>query len=291
MCALAMARAGADVIVAAANEMEGREAVAAIRPQAAASLVRFERLDLASLASVANFAARMMANGRGIDLLMNMGGASRAIASGRRQQRSETVRQLTADGFELELGANYLSHFALTAQLLPLLRRGRQARVVQLSSLSQRDGAIEFDDLQMERSYDPARAYAQSKLAALMFALELQRRSDAAGWGILSVAAHPGYARTEPIAGGRYSRSLMRRLRGTLGSLMRQSAVAAARPALFAATAPTAQRGGYYGPIGAFELAGPPGLARLGRRARDAAAAARLWEISERLTGVKWPAG
>jgi hypothetical protein len=123
-----------------------------------------------------------------------------------------------------------------------------------------------------------------------MFALELQRRSDAGGWGILSVAAHPGFARVEPIGAGRHSRSLRHRLRGTLGSFMKPSAAAAARPVLFAATEATAERGGYYGPIGAFELAGPPGKAKIGPNARDAQAAARLWEISERLTGVEWPA-
>jgi NAD(P)-dependent dehydrogenase (short-subunit alcohol dehydrogenase family) len=277
--ALALAQAGADVIVAGHNEWEGRNAVAIIRPLAPAALVRFEKLDVRSLASVADFARRLTAGGRAVDLLINCAGG---IAAGK--------RQLTEDGFELQLAANYLSHFALTAELLPLLRRSRNPRVVQLSSLGQRRGSIHFDDLHLERGYEPAKAFSQSKLALLMFALELQRRSDAHGWGLLSAAAHPGYARTEPVSSRSRSTDLIRKLHGSLGLLVNHTASEGALPTLFAATAPTVQRGGYYGPIGPFELVGPPGPVSVGKNAQDREAARRLWEISEQLTRVKWPA-
>jgi NAD(P)-dependent dehydrogenase (short-subunit alcohol dehydrogenase family) len=276
--ALALAQAGADVIIAGHCERVGRDAVAAIRPVAKAALVRFEKLDLRSQASVADFAARLSAGGRAVDLLINCAGG---IASGR--------RQLTADGFELHLAANYLGHFALIGRILPLLRRSRHPRVVQLTSLRHRRGSIQFDDLQLERGYEKSKAFSQSKLALLMFALELQRRSDAHGWGLLSAAAHPGYAQNEPITNRSRSGNLLRSLHGSLGFLVNHRAAEGALPALFAATSPTVQRGGYYGPIGPFELVGPPGLASMGKNALDRDAARRLWEISEQLTQVKWP--
>lgn len=276
--ALALAQAGADVIVAGHNEREGRDAVAAIRPLANAALVRFEKLDLRYLASVSDFAARLNAGGRAVDLLINCAGGT---ASGR--------RQLTADGFELQLGANYLGHFALTGRILPLLRRGRHPRVVQLTSLRHRRGSIQFDDLQLEHGYEKSKAFSQSKLAVLMFALELQRRSDAHGWGLLSAAAHPGYSQNEPVTNRSRSGNLMRSLHGSLGLLVNHSAAEGALPALFAATSHTVRRGGYYGPTGPFELVGPPGPASMGKNAMDPEAARRLWEISEQLTRVKWP--
>jgi NAD(P)-dependent dehydrogenase (short-subunit alcohol dehydrogenase family) len=276
--ALAMAQAGADVVVAAENEAEGRLAIGRIRPVAPAALVRFEKLDTGSLKSVSEFAARMTKSGRAIDLLINGAGV---IPSAR--------RQTTSDGFERNLGVNYLGHFALTAMLLPLLRRSRQPRVVQMSSLGHRRGAIHFDDLQLERSYYPWKAYCQSKLAMLIFALELQRRSNLYGWGLISTAAHPGYSKGEPLGNGFGPRSLFRKLRGSLGILASHSPSAAALPALFAATAFDALPGGFYGPSGPFELVGPPAEAYVAKSGRDLAAACRLWEVSEQLTGVKWP--
>lgn len=278
---LALARAGADVVLAAENEIEGRNALAMIRPEAPAALVRFEKLDVGSLDSSAEFARRMSRLGRPIDLLVN---AADAGAIGSRGKR-----RLTADGFELHLGTNYLGHFALTALLLPLLRRSRQPRVVEISSLSHRRGRIDFDDLQSERDYDPLKAYWQSKLALLIFALELQRRSDVRGWGLISAAAHPGYSRGEAFGNGFSPRALARRLHRSLGSLVGQSAASRALPALFASTAPDIRRGGFYGPSGPFELVGPPGQARIAPTARDAETARRLWEASEQLTGIKWP--
>jgi NAD(P)-dependent dehydrogenase (short-subunit alcohol dehydrogenase family) len=184
--ALALARAGAEVIIASRDPGKGAEAVAQIRQAVPAANVRFERLDLASLASVADFATRVRAQRTSLDLLINNAGVM-----------TPPMRQATADGFELQLGTNYLGHFALTAHLLPLLRKGQDARVVTLSSVAARGGKIDFDNLNAERGYQPMPVYGQSKLACLMFALELQRRSDAAGWGVTSIAAHPGIARTE----------------------------------------------------------------------------------------------
>lgn len=276
--ALALAQAGADVVLAADNESDGRYAIGRIRPASPAALVRFEKLDTGSLKSVREFAERMAKSGRSIDLLINGAGVTPSAR-----------RQTTSDGFERNLGANYLGHFALTALLLPLLRRSRQPRVVQISSLGHRRGSIHFDDLQLERSYYPWKAYCQSKLALLIFALELQRRSNLYRWGLISTAAHPGYTQGEPLGNGFGPRSLFRKLRGSLGALASHSASEAAQPALFAATAFDVQPGGFYGPAGPFELVGPPAEAVVAKTARDLPAACRLWEVSEQLTGVKWP--
>lgn len=275
--ALALAKAGADVVLAGADELDGLRAVSQIRPLAPAALVRFERLDPGSLASIAAFASRVCGAGHPIDLLINHSSAP-----------APADRQLTADGIELQLGANFLAHFALTAHLLPLLRRSRKPRVVHVSSLSHRFGAINFNDLQLERAYDPWRAHCQSMLATLMFAQELQRRSDDQKWGLGSVAAHPGNVRPRLIANGFGPRGLVRRLKSSLGILLSHSAAEGALPALYAATAPNIRRGGFYGPSGPFELVGPPDLAKLSRKAPGPENAIRLWELAEKLTGVKW---
>lgn len=197
-------------------------------------------------------------------------------------------QQQTEDGFEMQLGTNYLGHYALTARLLPRLRRARAPRVVNLSSLAHRSGRINFGDLQSERSYRPWRAYCQSKLAMLMFSLELQRRSDAAGWGLRSIAAHPGSARTDLISNGPGANTLQWRVGRLLQPLISQSAAEGALPTLFAATSPAAQPGGYYGPDGFYELKGAPKAARIMPQAKDFASSARLWDVSAALTGVSF---
>jgi NAD(P)-dependent dehydrogenase (short-subunit alcohol dehydrogenase family) len=277
--ALALAQGCADVIVAARNESKGREAAAKIRTLAPSSLVRFERLDLAVQASVAAFARRMIVAGRPLDLLVNNAGV---MALPR--------RQLTADGFEMQFATNYLGHFALTGLLLPLLKESRSPRVVQMSSLAHRVGKIRFDNLQGERRYGAWAAYSQSKLASLLFARELQRRSDRQGWGLLSSAAHPGYARTELFANGLGAGSLLSLLSRSLGRLVGQSAAEGAQPALYAAASESAAAGQFYGPGGLFELTGPTAAARVSPQARDEALARKLWQVSEQLTGVEWPA-
>jgi NAD(P)-dependent dehydrogenase (short-subunit alcohol dehydrogenase family) len=273
--ALALAQAGGEVIVAARNAAKGRDALVRIRSLAPQAKLRLELLDLASLASVADFAKRLLAEGRPLDLLINNAGVM-----------ALPTRQTTADGFEMQLGTNYLGHYALTAQLLPLLRDAPAPRVVNLSSLAHQQGRIDFDDLQGEHRYRAWKAYSQSKLAMLMFALELQRRSDAQGWGLMSNAAHPGFARTELIPNGPGAKGVLWNISKLLQPLMSQSAAAGALPTLYAATSPDAKPSAYYGPNGFYELKGAPAPARIFAKARDTAVAARLWEVSEKLTGV-----
>jgi NAD(P)-dependent dehydrogenase (short-subunit alcohol dehydrogenase family) len=195
-------------------------------------------------------------------------------------------RQVTADGFEMQLGTNHLGHFALTARLLPLLRLASARRVVSVSSLAHRTGSIDFGDLQGERYYSPWKAYGQSKLACLMFALELQRRSDAAGWKVISIAAHPGFARTNLFSSG--PGGLLSMATDVAAPFFGHSAADGARPILFAATSPEAKPGSYYGPGGFSELRGSPARALIMPQARDTAAAARLWEVSAKLTGTSF---
>jgi NAD(P)-dependent dehydrogenase (short-subunit alcohol dehydrogenase family) len=275
--ALALAGAGAEVVLTGRNDAKGRNALQGIRGQFPDAKISYETLDLANLASVADFARRFAAAHASLDLLINNAGV---MALPKRQE--------TADGFEMQFGTNYLGHYALTAQLLPRLRRGHQPRVVNLSSLAHRAGAINFDDLQNLQSYSPLKAYSQSKLAMLMFALELQRRSDAGGWGLMSNAAHPGYARTGLIANGPGAKGLLWRLNKSLQPFVSQSAAEGALPTLFAATSPEAKPAGYYGPNWFYELKGPPVPAKIMPQAKDLAVAARLWDVSAALTGVSF---
>ncbi|ABI78318.1 oxidoreductase, short chain dehydrogenase/reductase family [Hyphomonas neptunium ATCC 15444] len=272
--AVALARSGASVVLAGRNAHKGADAVAAIRQAAPASDIRYERLDLACLASVADFAARLRGQMDRLDLLINNAAVMNPPA-----------RQETEDGFELQLGTNYLGHFALTGHLLPLLRKGANARVISVSSIAARNGLINLEDLQAEQSYRPGSAYAQSKLACLMFALELHRRSQLGGWGVASIAAHPGVSRTELLhnAPGRGSPASLAR---SLLWFLFQPADQGALPTLFAATWPEAKSGAYYGPHGLSETRGFPAAAQIPPQALDAALSARLWEVSENLTGV-----
>lgn len=274
--ALALARAGAEVIIAGRHPGKGADAVAQIRQAVPTANVRFELLDLAILASVADFATRLRAQRTSLDLLINNAGVM-----------TPPTRRTTADGFELQFGTNYLGHFALTAHLMPLLRAGKDPRVVTLSSVAARAGAIDFDDLNAERGYRPMPVYSQSKLACLMFALELQRRSDAGGWGVTSIAAHPGIARTELLFNAPGRGSGAARARSLLWFLF-QPVAQGALPTLYAATSPEARGGAYYGPNGLGETRGYPARARFPAQALDGAAAARLWRVSEQMTGARF---
>lgn len=272
--ALALARAGSEVILAGRNAQKGADAAARIRAAVPSASVRFEPVDLASLRSVTDFGARLRSQRDSLDLLINNAAVMQP-----------PQRQETPDGFELQFATNYLGHFALTAQLMPLLCQGKNARVVTMSSIAARDGVIAFDDLQAERSYKSMREYSQSKLACLMFALEFQRRSDAGQWGVSSLAAHPGISRTDILhnAPGRWSAAGMAR---TFLWFLFQPAPQGALPALFAATSPEAKGGGYYGPAGFAETRGFPTEAAIPEQALDISSASRLWEVSERLTGM-----
>jgi len=272
--ALALAHAGANVIIAGRSPSKGATAVHQIRQSVAQANVSFEALDLASLDSIEAFGQRLRSSRGSLDLLIN----NAAVMT-------PPKRLVTSNGFELQFGTNYLGHFALTAQLLPLLCKGNKPRVVSLSSVAARGAAIHFDDLQSERSYKPMVAYGQSKLACLMFAFELQRRSDAAGWGIQSVASHPGVSRTDLLPNGAGPWSATGMVRRFLWFLF-QPAAQGALPTLFAATSPQAQGGFYYGPDKLSETRGYPTVANVPPQALDTSDAARLWSESERLTGV-----
>ncbi len=269
--ALALARAGANTIIAGRNAHKGAAAVARISARLPSARVRFELLDLACLASVATFAARLNGQEEKLDLLINNAGV---MVPPRREE--------TRDGFELQFGTNYLGHFALANSLLPLLRKAGDARVVSLSSVAARSGAIDLDDLNSEKRYEPMPAYSQSKLACLMFGLELQRRSTAGDWGVTSIIAHPGVARTELLhnAPGRWSGMGLAR---TLLWFLFQPAPQGALPTLFAATSDDAEPGGYYGPDALGETRGYPAPARIPPAALDETVARRLWEASDKL--------
>ncbi len=277
--ALGLARLGAEVIVSGRNAQRGAAALGLIRQAVPTAKVAFEMLDLASLASVKGFATRR--GTAALDILVN-NAAVMALP----------VRSTTADGFETQFGTNYLGHVALTAALMPALLRSRfGSRVVNLASLAHRKGRIAFDDLQGERRYDGWTAYRQSKLAMLMFARALQRRATERGWPLRSIAAHPGWALTQIIRNGpgrsdpAWKIALMQLVFGLMG----QSAEAGARPILFAATAPEAEPGGYYGPTGSGERKGPVGPSVVEAQALDLDAEERLWAVSTELTGARWP--
>jgi NAD(P)-dependent dehydrogenase (short-subunit alcohol dehydrogenase family) len=275
--ALALAGARASVILTGRNDAKGAEALARIRAQHPRADISYETLDLGRMASVASFAERLVASGRALDILINNAGVM-----------APPERQETADGFELQFGTNYLAHFALTQRLLPALQRATAPRVISLGSVAARDGKIDFANLQSERSYAPMVSYSQTKLACVMFALELQRRSDANGWGITSIAAHPGVAATSLIENGMGAASaagLVRRF----ASFLFQPVPQAALPSLLAATSPSAEPGGYYGPNRLMEVRGQPDKAKLPARALDATVSRRLWDVSEELAGLRFP--
>jgi NAD(P)-dependent dehydrogenase (short-subunit alcohol dehydrogenase family) len=282
-----LAIAGADVVLATRNAEKGELAAAQIRAAAPGVQVTRESLDLSSLASVAEFAAGRHQAGRPIDLLLNNAGIM-----------ALPTRKLTADGFEMQFGTNHLGHVALTAQLLDLVRAAPAPRVVTLSSgvAHMWPARIDFDDLQQARHYQPWVAYAQSKLATLLFALELDRRARANGWGLLSVAAHPGFARTNLQSTGPRDGKASRTGGLDLGHIfasipgVSQTAAEGALPAILAATGTDVRSGDYFGPSGNFGLVGAPKRIQIPGRARSAELASALWAVSTELTHVSWPA-
>ena len=279
--AVGLARTGARVVLAGRNAAKGQAALTRLRREAPNAVAEFGLLDLASLASIAAFAERMLTAHPALDILVNNAGVM-----------APPARRLTADGFELQFGTNYLGHFALTARLMPALLRAEQgARVVQVSSLAHRGAAMAWDDLQAERRYSAWKSYGQSKLAMLIFSLELARRAKAHTWPLMSVAAHPGWAVTDIIANGPGGGApgLKEHVMQAGFRLFGQSAADGARPLIFAAASPDAKAGGYYGPTGFQEIKGPSGPSRIMPQAQDAVAGRRLWTVSETLTGVAFP--
>jgi NAD(P)-dependent dehydrogenase (short-subunit alcohol dehydrogenase family) len=274
-----LARHGAKVVLACRNTEKGAAALETIRSAAPAAQLELAELDLGSLASVEAFALGFGAShgSEGLDLLVNNAGV---MAPPRRE---------TADGFELQLGTNLLGHFALTGRLIGLMEGRDDARVVTLSSNAHKMGRINFDDLQSERGYKRWGAYGQSKLADLMFALELDRRLRASGSTVKSLAAHPGYAATnlQTAAAPAIDRLVMQ-----IGNVvLAQNADMGALPTLYAATQPGLDGGSYIGPDGIGEFRGYPRVVSPNGAARDEQVAGRLWSIAEELTSVRFELG
>jgi NAD(P)-dependent dehydrogenase (short-subunit alcohol dehydrogenase family) len=282
--ALELARRGAEIILPARTEAKADAAIARIRAQVPSAKLIPEILDLADLRSVHAFASRVveMYPGRSLDLLINNAGVM-----------AVPTRELNVDGYERQFATNYLGPFALTALLFWSIKPQPGSRIVTVASGVTNHAKLEFDNLQSQRRYSPMlQAYSQSKLADLIFQQELQRRLTAIASPILSTGAHPGYAITNlQTSGPGENMSLLLRL-GTmiLKPLASQDAAHGALPTLFAATAPEAQPGGYYGPSGFQELKGHPVPAKITSAAKDIALAQRLWTESERLTGVTFGA-
>ena len=274
-----MARKGAHVILACRDTGRAADALEQIRTLHPSASVEAMQLDLASLESVHRFARDFAAKSVPLDVLCNNAGVM-AIP-----------RRTTAEGFEMQIGTNHLGHFALTGLLLEPLLAAPAARVVNGSSTAHKPGRIDFDDLQGEKSYRKWMAYAQSKLANLLFTYELQRRLDAAGARAISVACHPGYSATNlqavgpQMSGSRIAARLM-----DLGNrFFSQPAAMGALPTLYAATSPDARGGDYIGPDGFMENYGHPRKTRSTARSHGRAVATRLWEVSEQLTSVRYP--
>ena len=274
--ALELARAGSEVILATRTEAKGRDSVDRIQQEVPQAKVRAEVLDLASLRSVQIFAAKIDREAK-LDLLVNNAGVM-----------SVPTRQVTEDGFELQFGTNFLGPFALTMSLMPALMRAPSPRVTTVSSGAANMGLkkINFGDLQWERSYGPWTAYCQSKLADLMFALELGRRSASAGLPLVSNAAHPGYARTNlQTSGPGRQKHLGVKI---MEAFMSHDAAHGAMPTLRAAAARDAPSVSYFAPEHMFQLKGDPVPVPIPKPAQDVAAARQLWETAESLTGAAW---
>ena len=268
--AKALADAGAEVILACRDPRKGAAALAKIGGHA-----RLEQLDLADFDSIRAFAARITARSDRLDILLNNAGVM-----------APPTRQTTAQGFELQFGVNFLGHFLLTDLLLDLILQTPLSRVIQVASVAHRQGKMNWTDLQSQERYRAWTVYRQSKLAMLIFAEELARRASQNGWNFLSLAAHPGIAATALVTNGPGRHSLIAFLQKIASPFIQQSGEAGAWPLILAAIAPHARQGEYYGPQGAREFRGPPGLAKIEPQALDPQAGQQLWDEAVKLTGA-----
>ncbi|TDD61972.1 SDR family NAD(P)-dependent oxidoreductase [Kribbella antibiotica] len=273
-----LAAAGARVVMAVRTVTKGEAARAEILAEVPNAQLEVRRVDLADLASVREFAEGLAADEPHLDLLINNAGVMHP-----------PTRFGTADGFELQFGSNFLGPFALTLHLLPLVLAAPAPRIVTMSSGTANYGRINFDDLNWDKRYSAAMAYAQSKLADLMMSNHLAKLATDRGWNLLSVAAHPGFTDTNLQSAGASlgndrSEPLVNRILGRV--LPSQEVAEGTEPLLYAATSPDARHGAYYGPSGFFGLVGATKLTNQPKRARNEADAARLWTAAENLTGV-----
>lgn len=278
-----LARHGATVLVAARNREKGRAAVERITAEVPADRVELVSLDLADLESVRASAAELTGRLTRLDLLVNNAGVM-----------AVPERRTTAQGFELQFGTNHLGHFALTGLLLPLLMRTEGSRVVTMSSFMHRLGRLDLDDPQSERGYTPYRAYCASKLANAVFTIELHRRLSAAGAGVRSVGAHPGYSATDlqssgpGMGGGGWFSRLNALVTPAVTPLLAQPAERGALPALRAATDPAVVGGEYYGPHALAGMRGYPVKVSYRRSAYRESLGSGLWTASVALTSVDY---
>ena len=266
--ARALAAQHCHVIVAGRSPQKVQAAVETIGGDVPGASLDAGIVDLNSLASVRDFAREIGKTHRQLDILINNAGVMVPPAG------------VTEDGFETQFGVNFVAHFALTGHLFSLLDAAEAARVVTMSSIGHRGASIDFDNLRLEKPYDPWREYGQSKLADLMFALELDRRLRANGNQILSLAAHPGVSQTE----------LTRNLDHIPPDIEMMTPAQGVAPALVAATSADVVGGQYWGPDGPQERAGKPGLAVVDPAALQPGEAARLWEWAQDATGLRFPA-
>jgi NAD(P)-dependent dehydrogenase (short-subunit alcohol dehydrogenase family) len=273
-----LAAAGAHVILACRDTNKAANAAEEILAAHPKADVAIATLDLASLASVHNFVDEFKINHKHLDILVNNAGVM-----------AFPQRRATADGFEMQFGTNHLGHFALTGLLIPTLLAAPGPRVVTVSSIAHKKGRIHFNDINWQQVYSPWGAYQQSKLANLMFALELYRRAERSGSKLVSVAAHPGVSRTNIFANGPGSGGLKAMVLNLVGPLIMQSDSQGALPELYAATDTGLNGGEYIGPDGPMEFRGWPTVVKPAPHALDEVAAMQLWDISESLTGVTYP--
>jgi NAD(P)-dependent dehydrogenase (short-subunit alcohol dehydrogenase family) len=277
--ALELARHGAHVLLGCRNAAKGQAALERLQREAPGASAALAILDMASLQSIREFVAGFAARGFGLDLLINNAGVM-----------ALPKREVTVDGFERQFGTNHLGHFALTGLLIPQLLAAPAPRVVTVASLAHRNGKIDFDNLQSEKSYKPMGAYGVTKLANILFANELERRAEAVKSKLVSMPVHPGVSVTSIFENGPGNSGPKAIVFKMLSAVIMQSDAAGALPTLYAATSPEAKGGEYIGPDGFMEMKGSPVVVQPKPQGKDQAVAKRLWTVSEELTGVVYPA-